>query len=776
MPRLTDVRLSRVIPFAPPHRLRLPECLLRSLRTGTFWALMVGVIFSLALPDPYWGLLSSGLLPLFLYRRQLGLVAGVLGFLLGSLNGILWLDTRLPKVCTGESMWLTGRVDSLPHIAPADWGGWRVTAVLGGVEPSENRCRGPRRVLLTQHLETLDLQRSLSYGAAVSALVRFRPLSSQHNPGVLPDQGRWVSRGVDAAATVTGPVSQTDRGGWLADFRRTLLADWSMQAGQGWIVLRALLLGDTRGISPSLWGDLKRLGIVHLVVISGLHIALLAGLTTQLAALPRRLWRLPRDRGTDAVTILATLLISGMYVLLIGAPLPAQRAFMMLCAAKAPQLWGWSSESRRSLSLAITVMLLWEPKIALGASFWLSAGATWILVTDTTTGRSLLSLLRLQLKLVVFMAPLTLFWFGEASWLGVAANLVMVPAVTLVMVPTGLAGAVLTAPFPTLSQHLLTLSAAVWDALMPLGSGFLRSCDLCDLVYQPLPLIGFMITVFSVLSWGSHRWASILAYLLTLAIAFGWPRLPHEPTVTVLDVGQGLAVVVEGNGKTLVYDTGDGYPGGFSQAEKILVPYLRSRGVQAIDALVVSHSDRDHSGGLSFLKDQMPIYRHLGFGGEPCRNGERWRWGALEILLVNGAGQSEVHSNDQSCGFLLSVNGSHLLALGDMSAKQERELVRYWKEALAADFLVVAHHGSDSSSSHAVLKWVDPTWALISAGLGNRFGHPHSAVLERLRQKPGLEVVNTAKAGAIQIVFTGSASQKVTLQRGAASPYWLQLP
>ncbi|MEK9919569.1 MAG: hypothetical protein VW519_02855, partial [Luminiphilus sp.] len=95
---------------------------------------MVGVILSLALPDPYWGLLSSGLLPLFLYRRQLGLVAGLLGFLLGSLNGILWLDTRLPEVCSGESMWLTGRVDSLPHIAPADWGGWRVTAVLGGVE------------------------------------------------------------------------------------------------------------------------------------------------------------------------------------------------------------------------------------------------------------------------------------------------------------------------------------------------------------------------------------------------------------------------------------------------------------------------------------------------------------------------------------------------------------------------------------------------------------------------------------------------------------------
>ncbi len=738
--------------------------------------MMAGVIVSLGLPDPHWGLPALGVLPVGCYWRQRVVACASLGLVLASVSGVMWLDTRLPAACLGEPVRIIGRIDALPRTTPAEWGGWRVTAALRVSAISDNRCEGPRRILLSQHLDAEDLNQALQYGARVSGEIKLKPLSSQWNPGVLPDQGRWASRGIDVAAIVIGPLVQTHQGGSLGEFRRTLLDAWSRQEAQGWVVLRALLLGDTRGITSSLWADLRRLGIVHLVVISGLHIALLAGLTAQLLALPRRLGRIPRDRGSDQLTTLATLVIAGLYVLLIGAPLPAQRAYLMLAAAKVPQLCGWSSETRHSLLLAMTGMLLWEPKIALGASFWLSAGATWILVTDSSDSKFPWTLMRLQFKVVLLMAPMTLFWFGEASWLGVVANIVMLPAVTIIMVPAGFAGALLSGPWPTLSQFFLTLSAQTWDLLMPIASAWLLSCGACDVISHPLSLIGFVLVLVSVFCWSHHRRAAVLAYLLTITVALRSPPPASEPLVTVLDVGQGLAVVIESGGKTLVYDTGDGYPDGFSQAEKTLAPYLRSRGIEVIDVLMVSHADRDHSGGLSFLRDQMPIHRHLGFAGEPCRNGERWRWHALEILIVNGSGQGEVETNDQSCGFLMSFNGYRLLALGDISTTQEREMVRYWRKTLASEVLLLAHHGSRTSTSHALLKWVDPAWALISAGRENRFGHPHAAVLQRLGQRRGLHALNTAEVGAIQIRFTEKGRPRVSRQRHDGSPYWLKLP
>jgi competence protein ComEC len=296
------------------------------------------------------------------------------------------------------------------------------------------------------------------------------------------------------------------------------------------------------------------------------------------------------------------------------------------------------------------------------------------------------------------------------------------------------------------------------------------------MVRQPLPLAGFILGLASAFCWMSHRRSAVAAYLVTMALALAMPRTDSETVVTLLDVGQGLAIVIETHGKTMLYDTGDGYPGGFTQAEKILLPYLRSRGIDVIDVLLVSHADRDHSGGVSFLSERMPIKRHLGFAGEPCRNGERWRWATVEIMLVNGSGQGALNTNDQSCGFMLSVNGHQLLVLGDMSAAREREVVRYWRAALSSHVLVLAHHGSASSSSYALLKWVAPQWALISAGRGNRFGHPHAVVLERLRQMPGVNALNTALTGAIQIHFNADHQLSLTRQRGERTPYWLKLP
>jgi competence protein ComEC len=247
-------------------------------------------------------------------------------------------------------------------------------------------------------------------------------------------------------------------------------------------------------------------------------------------------------------------------------------------------------------------------------------------------------------------------------------------------------------------------------------------------------------------------------------------------TLTVLDVGQGLALIVQSGDRALLYDTGDGRPDQLTQADKVLLPYFRDHGINALDTVMISHGDRDHSGGLDVIRQQIPIGRHLGFAGEPCRNGERWRWESVEFLVLNGTGQDELSRNDQSCALLISTAEARVLVLGDMSSSKERELVLFWRDALAATHLVVAHHGSRSSTSYALLKWARPDWALISAGFANAFGHPHDEVLARLARAGQPVVLNTATAGAVALRLDRGAGVAPVRQRTRWSPYWLALP
>jgi competence protein ComEC len=251
---------------------------------------------------------------------------------------------------------------------------------------------------------------------------------------------------------------------------------------------------------------------------------------------------------------------------------------------------------------------------------------------------------------------------------------------------------------------------------------------------------------------------------------------PPTHSVTVMDVGQGLSVVIHAEDRALVYDTGQGRPGGFSQAEKVLLPYLGQRGLNKIDVLLISHGDQDHSGGLDFLNGQINIGRRLGFGGEPCRNGERWRWGAIEFLVINGPGQGDEVRNDHSCGLLVRAPGFSVLIPGDVSERKEREWVRYWRDELRATVLVLGHHGSQTSTGHAFLKWVEPRAALASTGRGNPFGHPHRAVLHRLTEAGVDHRLDTARDGAILISFTDQRGPTLRGRRSQWSPYWLKLP
>ncbi|MDG2461058.1 MAG: DNA internalization-related competence protein ComEC/Rec2 [Luminiphilus sp.] len=689
---------------------------------------------------------------------------------------MLWLDSRLPDACFGRTVNVTGRVTTLPKREWTDRGHWRVSASLKVHQIDSPECRGPDRLVIRQYLETNELEQALAYGRVISGAVRLKPLPSQLNPGVLPDQARSVSRSLDAVATVVGPLVMIADRGPVSKYRTRFLNDWSTQAGQGWLVMRALLFGDTRGIDQALWQDLRYLGIVHVLVISGLHIALLGSLIHLITQLPRRFFRVSGDRGVSRISALTVISVTGLYVLLTGASLPTQRAYLMLLATQIPSLCGWAASPRRSLLLALLVLAMWDPMVLLGSSFWLSASATWLLVSHSNLSGDPLSLLRTQFLLVVLMAPLSLFWFGEASWLGIPVNLLAVPVVTLFMVPMGLVGVATADLAPAMSELTLMLSAAAWERLMVPLQMLLDCCQPIAIVVVPLDGIGLMFGLAAIMCWHVARMYS-LASLCLIVVLQMLPRAPaHVISMTVLDVGQGLSLVAEAAGRVLLYDTGDGVPGRFTQAEKTVLPHLLSRGIKKLDMLVISHADRDHSGGARAIRERLPVDRHIGFGGEGCRNGERWRWGELEILVLNGPGSAQEDANDQSCGLLLVAGSHRILVMGDISSRRERHWVRYWRETLSATVLVVAHHGSRSSSSHTLLKWVRPGWSVISAGRANRFGHPHPEVLSRLSSAWRSSVLTTAERGAITIRLSPEHRAGVLTQRDEWSPYWLKLP
>ena len=746
------------------------------LRDRDLTALLLGAGSSLFLPTPYWGLGAALLLPVARYCRPIPLLACLIGLLLGAINGVLWHEARLPEACIRQEQTVIGRIATLPRWQQLMADQWQVSAEMDRVVIVEPHCQGPRRLLIRQYLTATERHKAMRYGTTVSGRVQLKPLPSQWNPGSFPDQARFASRALDASGSVKGEWRLLEEGSPLHQFRSRRLAAWSERVGEGWVILRALLLGDTRGIDHDRWRDFRHLGVVHILIISGLHIGLLAAMCQLMLGLPRRFFTFPGERGRGRAISVAVLGITGAYALLVGATLPVTRAYLMLAMTQVPSILGWSTRGHRALLLALVAMVLWNPRVLLGASFWLSASATWLLVSGLRGSRGIFGLVTLQMQMVLFMTPLTLFWFGEASLLGVATNLVLVPLVTMVMVPLGLIGLVLSEFIPALAEGLWWICRIIWESLLPALSFVLSYFRAIGVIQSGLSWMGFSMGVLALGLWARYPRCAVALLLGAALSAVQLNEAREGVTLTLLDVGQGLALIVRSGDRALLYDTGDGRPDQLTQADKVLLPYFRLHGIDALDALIVSHGDRDHSGGLDVIKQQIPIGRHLGFAGEPCRNGERWGWNEVEFLILNGTGQDEVSRNDQSCALLISTAETRVLVLGDMSSLKEKELVRFWREALAATHLVVAHHGSRFSTSYALLKWARPDWALISAGFANAFGHPHDEVLMRLAQAGEAVVLNTATDGAIVLRLDRGSGVKPTRQRTRWSPYWLTLP
>ena len=747
---------------------------------------LVGLLPFLALCGLLFGLQACGL------RTRLCCCC-LAGFLWAAWRTFLILDGALPRHLEGLELQVEGHVLSLPRIYGED-SQRRVRFVFlpTRMEAPAGKTPLPGRLLLSWYnfpeaprageRWRLCVRLKRPHGFVNSAgLERERYLFLQNIRGlgyVCPQQ---AGRRLAAAAGMQPLVLRSV-------LRDRLRARMGEDRTVGLIL--ALTLGDRSLIGTEEWRVLRRTGTSHLLAVSGLHIGLAAGLAWWTArwlcsllclAWPCCLW-LPAQRCATLAALPAAL----GYALLAGFSVPTQRALVMLTVLLGSGLGRSQPAPGDGLALAALCVLLWNPWAAASAGFWLSFGAVSVILLSYSkriAGGAWWRWGRLQLLFTMALAPPLLFWFQEWPALGSLVNLLAIPWMSLLILPTALLGTLLLGVLPGLGGGLLDAAAHHLEWLWGLLEWAARpDAALWRLPRPSLPaLLAGTLGVFLCLAplpWRLRLLGPLWLTPLCLATVRDIPA-PGHVSLALLDVGQGLAVVVETHTRTLVYDTGPGFPGGFNTGDAVLVPYLLNRGRKRLDTLVLSHADNDHVGGLHALLKNFPatsIYSGEAIPGTatmPCHSGQAWTWDQVrfEFLYPMDEGRQ---GNDASCVLKISAAGRAILLTGDLEAHGEHMLTARHAGHLDAEVLVLPHHGSRTSSTARFIASVAPVWALAATGYRNRFHLPNEDIIKRYTRW-GSIVLNTAQSGMIQVKI-GPGTIQLSAERTRARRIWHRPP
>jgi competence protein ComEC len=629
-------------------------------------------------------------------------------------------------------------------------------------------------------------------------------------------------------------------------------------------VIVALVVGDQRAIPASDWQVFNRTGIGHLISISGLHITMVAGLFALLAStLWRHSFftdrQLPLILPAQKVAALCGAAIALLYVLLAGFGVPAQRTLYMLIVV-AGALWtGRIASVSHVLCAALGSVVLLDPWAVLWPGFWLSFGAVALILyasvgrivtriavhtersgmsssngigrvaapvavkseseSESESGREVGHRYQLQIQrlraLIALLAagahtqyvvtlglvPLTMLLFAQVSLVSPLANALAIPLISLVVTPLALLGSLLPAP---VSTPLLLLA----HVLVALLAQFLTWLSTFALASWSAPLPPWWIFCWALAStlwmlaprgW-PQRWVGLVAWM-PLLTALSTKPPDGQMWVTAFDVGQGMALLIETSTHRLLYDTGPAYSPDSNGGSRVINPYLKARGIAALDAVVVTHSDIDHAGGalavlanidvalvLSSLAVDHPVAR-AAHQHRHCQAGQGWTWDGVRFEMLHPTAASydnpALTPNARSCVLKITASGKSILLAADIEAAQEAQLIERERareragehsgaaaemfSSLHSDVLLAPHHGSGTSSTRAFLQSVQPDIALFQVGYRNRYHHPKLEVFERYREL-GIERLRTDEAGAITLKFGPTLS--VTEYRNVHARYW----
>lgn len=750
------------------------------------------------LPPAGWTWLLAGLSIVFWYLSRklppslsaslvlLGATAAGLSWGLWSGHGLL--EHSLQQERAGEDFLARGVIIGLPQEGGRRTRFW---FQLEELEPLEGGALERQPQLL--QVSWYDGP-EITSGERWQLRLRLKPPRGFVNPDAFDYQLWLLRQGIDAAGYVRADDANSRLEGearglgyWRQGLRRWLLETSHSERTD---LLLALQIGDRSMIGANQWRQLQQTGTNHLVAISGLHVGFVALLGYLLGQSLGRLFNLLWHRLPSSLPghLLAASLAFG-YSALAGFSLPTQRALIMVLVVQWAALRRRSVRPRDALLLALLGVVVLDPLASFDLGFWLSFSAVAVLLFAfggrRSTGRQWPGETLVRAQWAVFiglMLPLALL-MHSGTLLAPLANLLAIPLVTFVVVPGLLLAAALRTVDDWPSQ--LFLSLAEWGIeLLARWLNLLLSVD--------WPWLNPIITLSPWALWVAA--VAVLLILLPRGISgrwLGYPLLvfalflpasrPPELSISFLDVGQGLAAVVQTPNHSLVYDTGPIYSERMEAGGAIVAPFLKGNNVRRVSALVVSHSHSDHAGGLNGLLDQIPADQI--WLGEPlrdlpddlasgsCHSADPWLWDHVSFRFLAWPGQVAAAGNNRSCQLLIEFAGERILLTGDLEREGEWRLLGEGTLAESISVLQVPHHGSRSSSTTAFVDHLRPKYAVISAGYSGRHGHPHAEVLARY-QDVGSEILNTGLEGALVFSWNDQGQLNVSRTRQSERRYW----
>lgn len=740
-----------------------------------------------ALPGAAWAAPGAiGVLLALRRRATRWLATGLVAFGWTVLVAHRHLEDRLPAERNGQDFAVYGWVDGFPTgTAARETFSFRVERAADSAVP--------RRLRLSWY----RAPPWLTPGATLALTVRLRRPHGFVNPGGF-DYERWLATaGYGATGYVRAGRAAPD-GRWLAArswlrYRARLAAriDAAAPSASSAALLTALAIGERYGFDAAQWSDLQRSGTSHLVAISGLHVGLVAALVF---AAVRLAWlRLPGALALydlEAAAAASAAAAFG-YAALAGFGLPTQRALLMLAVALTVLVARREVGASNGLAIAALVVLARDPFAAASASFWMSFGAVALLLAlgagrEIRSGpsargarlrRSARSLLRLQGSVGAGSIPVAALFFGRVSLLAPLVNLAAIPYFSLLLVPLTLLAVLALALGAPGAGWLLRAAGALADgawagihcaASQPWGAVAVPPPGPWALVLAVAGLAAALPT--HPLPCRALGWCAALPLLLPSAAR------PAEGAaeITMLDVGHGLAVIVETHAHRLLYDAGPRSPSGYDSGREIVVPALALEPRAGLDRLIVSHADADHAGGAAAVLEAFPDADVLegpdveAPPGRRCARGQRWRWDGVDFEMLHPPDSFPPLGNDSSCVLEITTAAGSVLLDGDIEARAERMLVA--AGGLRADVVAVPHHGSSTSSTPAFVGQTGAREALVSAGYPSRWNFPRPEVVRRWREE-GARVWVTGAAGALTVRLDHDGIS-VAAERARKKRYW----
>lgn len=730
------------------------------------------------------------------------LLFAVAGFHWALLQASLLLAGGLPADLEREDLLIQGAIASIPQQQGRRW------RFLFDVERMQHNGQpldeSPQRVRINWY----GSAPLLNVGDRWQLTVRLKRPHGFMNPGGFDYEGWLFQQRIGATGYVRTSADNrllsSDRLSYPVQRMRQSLADAitdQLEQPDFKGIVMALAIGERQAITQPQWEVLRKSGTIHLVAISGLHIGLVAGMVFFLTQ-----WLWPRIASATLhwpaprVAAVAGLLAATFYATLAGFTIPTQRALVMVAIVMLMLLLQRQRRFSDTIALALMIVLVIDPFVVMSTGFWLSFAAVAAIIfamSGRMNRRAATNRAhelwwrwgRVHLIVAVALLPLLLMTFQQFPLLSPVANFIAVPWVSFCVVPLVLLGTAMTLLLPDVGAMLLNAASSALGWMWPLLESLAAQPQGLWQQHPPASwtLLPALIGVLLLLSPRGipGRWLGTL-WLLPLFLITPQRPADGEWWFTLLDVGQGLAAVVQTQKYTLIYDTGPRYSSSFDTGSAVVVPFLNSVGIDKVETLIIGHGDNDHMGGARSVIEQIEVKQIITsvpqkvswqYGAQRCVKGQQWQRDGVLFEIVHPS-SDRFEGNDGSCVLRVSsLNGADkmrasLLLSGDIEAAAERALLSERQDKLPARVLVVPHHGSKSSSSAAFVAVVSPQYALFPVGHLNRYGFPHTTVTERYQQQ-GAEMLQTATAGAITVHFDGDGEiTRVQRFRDLNRRYW----